>query len=156
MVISNILAVSYVEKMRLIIDNFHKLFSGKTASRMLLFNFTVCQAFSLAISGFVFNTLLLTLDISTTSVELLNNTLAAMILEQLGYIGSALTFSIFKGRYRKLAAKENYMTMECQNYNDYALTMFMVMVSFFFYGQVFMGHFMNISYFQLQTDMFGQ
>lgn len=76
---------------------------------MLLMLFTLLQALSLSISGYTFNALLMALEVSSTTVELLNNCLAALILDQLSQLAAAWVFKYFKSAYSPIANKPNFM-----------------------------------------------
>ena len=116
MVLTNFIATSFVLKLRLVINCFHQIVQCKRSivQTAMIVIFTLLQMFSLSITGYIFNALLLALDISTSSVDLLNNSLAVLILDQLEMIGSAFIFSFFRSKYYNLSSKSNFMVIKCQ------------------------------------------
>lgn len=110
MIVCN-LTPSLIEKYRLIFFCFEKAFSGETrwAKKPKYFILTFFLAVQIINAIYTFQSCLLTMDNSSNTIELLNNSLAAMVLEQLEIIGSGPIFSIFKSRNNKITQRKEFM-----------------------------------------------
>lgn len=114
------------------------------------------QAFSLAASGFTFNALLLAIDCSTSTVELLNNSLAAIVLDQLCYIGSSFVFQFVRSKYSKMTSRDDFMQIKCKTRNEKPLAIIILLICIYFFTLTFLGPITGVSYLDLQSQFFMQ
>lgn len=91
----------------------YKLYSPNFWQVKLMFLLVaIMQATQFAVNVEIFDSVFHLLDTSTNTVEIIKNSLTAMMLNQLDNLGSQVMYSLFKSAYQDLVQSGNFMSFQ--------------------------------------------